>query len=106
MQPAAMTSCSSAAGRAARRWRHRLVPRRAEEAAGVDDDHPRVFRAVRGGHPARAQQMIHPVGIDAILGTAEGQDVKGAIGVACRGFNHDGGSWTVLTMALALAFSD
>jgi len=33
--------------------------------------------------------MIHSVGIDPILRTAEGQDVKRAIGIVWRGFNHD-----------------
>jgi hypothetical protein len=33
--------------------------------------------------------MIHSIGIDPILRAAEGQDVKGAIGVGRRGFNHD-----------------
>ena len=33
--------------------------------------------------------MIHPVGIDPVLGTTERQNVKRAIGIVCRGFNHD-----------------
>jgi hypothetical protein len=34
--------------------RHRLIARRAEEAAGIDDHHPRVLWTLTGGHPARA----------------------------------------------------
>jgi hypothetical protein len=33
--------------------------------------------------------MIHAIGIDPVLGTTEGQDVKRAFGTACRGINHD-----------------
>ena len=64
--------------------RHRLIPRRAEEAAGVDDDDPRVVRPRDGGHAARAQEVIHAVGIDPVLRAAEGQNVEGAIG-SCAG---------------------
>ena len=69
--------------------RHRLIARRAEEAAGIDDHHPRILGTFGGGHAARAKEMIHPVGIDPVLRTAEGQNVKRAIGIVCRGFNHD-----------------
>ena len=69
--------------------RHRLIARRAEEAAGIDDHHPRVLGTLGGGHAARAEEMIHPVGIDPVLRAAEGQDVKRAIGIVCRGLNHD-----------------
>ena len=59
--------------------RDRLIARRAEEATGVDYHHPRVLRTFGGGHPTRAQEMIHPVGIDPVLGTAEGEYVKRAV---------------------------
>ena len=69
--------------------RHRLIARRTEEAAGIDDHHPSILGTLGSGHAARAEEMIHPIGIDPILRTAEGQDVKRAIGVVCRGLNHD-----------------
>ena len=67
----------------------RLVARRAEEAAGIDDDDMGVVRIGSRAHATRAEQMIHPIRIDTILGTSQRQNVKGAIRFARGDIDHE-----------------
>jgi hypothetical protein len=45
--------------------------------------------------------MIHAIGIDPVLRAAEGQNVKRAIGIVCRGLNHD---WYLLVWLLVIGY--
>jgi hypothetical protein len=62
-----------------RNGRNRLVTRRTQEPAGVDDDDARIIRAVDRGHALGAQEVLHTVRVHPVLRAAKGEDVKAAI---------------------------